>query len=115
MALTKRQQWQRRSNRVRKAIGGGTVQKPRLVVYRSNTSFYAQIINDEDGKVLVESSSVKEKTGGNIVSAQKVGVEIAEKAKGVKVTEVIFDRNGYKYHGRVKALAEAAREAGLQF
>lgn len=116
MKLTKSQQWQRRARRVRKQIGKGTATKPRLTVFRSNTSIYAQIIDDTAGKVIASASSVKEKKGGSsIKAAQKIGAEIAKKAQEKKVSTVVFDRSGYTFHGRVKALADAAREAGLQF
>lgn len=113
--LKKHQQQIKRGNRVRKQIGDGTADKPRLVVFRSNAAITAQIINDTEGKVLASAHSLKEKKAGNIDSAKKVGSEIAKKAKETKVTRVIFDRNGYAFHGRVKALAESAREGGLQF
>ena len=97
----------------------GTAEKPRLNVYRSLSNIYAQIINDVTGETLVSASTVekdiKENYGGNIEAAKAVGAAIAKKAleKGIKV--VVFDRGGYLYHGRVAALATAAREAGLEF
>lgn len=103
--------------RVRKRVSG-TPERPRLSVFRSNTGMYAQIINDEAGLTLVSASSLKVKkaTGiPKIEQAKLVGQAIAEKAKAAGITAVVFDRNGYLYHGRVKALAEAAREAGLNF
>jgi len=103
--------------RVRKRVTG-TPERPRLSVFRSNTGMYAQIINDEAGLTLVSASSLKDKkaTGiPKIEQAKLVGQAIAEKAKAAGITAVVFDRNGYLYHGRVKALAEAAREAGLNF
>jgi large subunit ribosomal protein L18 len=99
----------------------GTQERPRLCVYRSIGHIYAQIINDREGKTLVSASSVDGeskkglKGGGNIAAAKVIGKTIAERAKAVGVSKVVFDRGGYKYHGRVKALADAAREAGLQF
>ena len=99
----------------------GTAERPRLCVYRSLGHIYAQIIDDRSGRTLVSASSVDKeskknlKGGGNIASAKAVGKFIAERAKGAGVVKVVFDRGGYKYHGRVKALADAAREAGLQF
>jgi len=99
--------------RVRKQIFG-TSEIPRLNVYRSNKNIYAQIIDDEKGITLAESSSMKEK-GNNIEVASKVGKAIAMEAKKKKISKVVFDRAGYLYHGRVKALAEAARENGLEF
>ncbi len=103
--------------RVRKTVQGTTV-RPRLSVYRSNTGMYAQIIDDEEGRTLVSASSLKDKkaTGiPKIEQAKLVGKAIAEKAKAAGIETVVFDRNGYLYHGRVKALAEAAREGGLNF
>ncbi len=115
MKPSKYQQWQRRGARIRKKIGEGTAQKPRLVVFRSNTALYAQVINDVDGVTLVSSHSLKEKNAGNLDAAKKVGAEIAQKAKAAKITTVVFDRNGYTYHGKVEAFVEAAREGGLTF
>ena len=103
--------------RVRKKVQGTTA-RPRLSVFRSNTGIYAQIIDDEAGRTLVSASSLKDKkaTGiAKIEQAKIVGAAIAEKAKAAGIEQVVFDRNGYLYHGRVKALAEAAREAGLNF
>jgi large subunit ribosomal protein L18 len=104
-----------RKGRVRSRISG-TEQRPRLSVFRSNTQIYAQVIDDISGKTIAATSSVAIKSKGKKAEqASLVGKDIADKtiAKGVK--SVVFDRAGYKYHGRVKALAEAAREAGLQF
>ncbi len=89
-------------------------QRPRLVVFRSGKAIYAQIIDDIQNKVLCGTSSLKSKKSG-IEAAAEVGKALAEMAKKAKVTEVAFDRNGYQYHGQVKALAEAAREGGLKF
>ena len=103
--------------RVRKNVSG-TPERPRLSVYRSNTGMYAQIINDEDGRTLVSASSLKDKKANGIPKieqAKLVGQAIAEKAKAAGIEMVVFDRSGYLYHGRVKALADAAREAGLNF
>ncbi len=104
-----------RHERVRKNISG-TASLPRLNVFRSNTSIYVQVIDDEAGKTLVSSSSreLKLKNGGNIEAAKLVGKDIAEKCKKAKINKVVFDRGGYLYHGRVSALADAAREAGLE-
>ena len=106
----------RRHARVRAKISG-TSEAPRLCVYRSNKNIEAQIIDDVKGATLVASSSMslKLENGSNIEAAAKVGKDIAEKALAKKITKVVFDRSGYIYHGRVKALAEAAREAGLDF
>ena len=105
-----------RHKRVRKNISG-TSEMPRLNVFRSNTQIYAQIINDETGTTLASSSSVqlKIKNGGNIEGAKLVGAYIAKKAKEANISKVVFDRGGYQYHGRVEALADAARENGLEF
>ena len=106
----------RRHARVRAKISG-TAETPRLCLYRSNKNIEAQIIDDVKGCTLVSSSSLslKLENGSNIEAAAKVGKDIAEKAFAKKIEKVVFDRSGYVYHGRVKALAEAAREAGLKF
>ena len=106
----------RRHARVRNKING-TSECPRLNVFRSNSNIFAQIIDDEKQITLVSSSSVELKlnNGGNIEGAKLVGKDIAEKAKKKNITKVVFDRGGYLYHGRVEALAEAARENGLEF
>jgi large subunit ribosomal protein L18 len=99
----------------------GTPERPRLSVYRSLDHIYAQVIDDRTGRTIASGSSLDKETkknlkgGGNIASAKAVGKIIAERAKAAGVAKVVFDRGGYKYHGRVKALADAAREAGLQF
>lgn len=93
----------------------GTANRPRLVVFRSNKNIYAHLIDDEAGKTLSTISDVKDKKAANIESAKKIGTEVAKKAKELKIETCVFDRNGYKYHGKVKALAEAAREGGLKF
>ena len=106
--------------RVRQRVEG-TPARPRLCVYRSLGHIYAQVIDDLSGKTMVSASSVDGETkkslkgGGNISAAKVIGKTIAERAKAAGVSKVVFDRGGYKYHGRVKALADAAREAGLQF
>lgn len=106
----------RRHARVRTKLSG-TPECPRLNVFRSNANIHAQIIDDVNGKTLcaVSSVSMKLENGGNIEAAKKVGAEIAKLAQAAKIEKVVFDRGGYVYHGRVKALAEAAREAGLKF
>jgi len=111
---------QRRKRRVRKHVEG-TATQPRLATFRSLRHIYAQIIDDQAGVTLVASSTRSDKLadvpawGGNIDAAKKVGQALADKALSLGITKVSFDRNGYKYHGRIKALAEAAREAGLKF
>ena len=106
----------RRKIGIRKRIVG-TSEKPRLSVFRSAKHTYAQIIDDLAGKTLVSTNSViaKMNNGGNIEAAKAIGAEIAGKAKSAGIETVQFDRNGFRYHGRVKALADAAREAGLKF
>ncbi len=106
----------RRHLRVRKNVSG-TKEIPRLNVFRSNSGIYAQVIDDVTGKTLASSSNLelKIKNGGNIEAAKAVGKDIAEKCKKLKIKKVVFDRGGYQYHGRVSALADAAREAGLEF
>jgi len=105
--------------RIRKKMQGSE-QRPRLNVYRSLNHIYVQVIDDLNGKTLVSASTAEGKkedrrTGGNVAAAKVVGKTIAERAKAKGVTKVVFDRGGYIYHGRVKALADAAREAGLKF
>jgi large subunit ribosomal protein L18 len=118
--LSKNQHRKRVHDRVRMRVTG-TSERPRLCVYRSVGHIYAQVIDDRTGHTLASASSVDKETkkglkgGGNIASAKTVGKTIAERAKAAGVGKVVFDRGGYKYHGRVKALADAAREAGLQF
>ena len=102
-----------RHERIRKQIIG-TKDIPRLNVYRSNTNIYAQIIDDENGVTLASASSMKMK-GNNTEIAAKVGEAVAKEAKKAKITKVVFDRGGYLYHGRVAALADAARANGLEF
>jgi len=99
----------------------GTQERPRLCVHRSTKHIRAQVIDDASGRTLVSASSLdkevraKLKGGGNIAASKVVGKEIAERAKSKGIEQVVFDRGGYQYHGRVQALAEAAREAGLKF
>lgn len=119
--LRKKQQKRlRRRKRVRKKMFG-TAERPRLTVSRSLNNIYAQIIDDSSGRTLVSSSTqekaIKEtlKGSGNKDAAVKVGSDIAAKALGKNIKQVVFDRNGFLYHGRVKSLADAAREGGLEF
>lgn len=103
------------NNKIRKASKVKTEStRPRLLVFRSNKSIYAQVIN-ADGKVVASASSIKSKDQNKIQAAKAVGSEIAKLSIKSKISQVAFDRNGYKYHGRVAALAEAARAAGLKF
>lgn len=111
---------QRIHRRLRRTLQG-TTERPRLCVFRSLNHIYAQVINDRDGRTLAQASSIdkdtksKLKGGGNVAAAKVVGKAIAERAIAAGITQVVFDRGGYKYHGRVSALAGAAREAGLKF
>ena len=105
--------------RIRKKMQG-TAERPRLNVYRSLNHIYVQVIDDLHGQTLVSASTAEGKkedrrTGGNVAAAKAIGKTIAERAKAKGVSQVVFDRGGYIYHGRVKALADAAREAGLKF
>lgn len=95
----------------------GTAARPRVSVFRSNRQIYAQLVDDEAHKTLAEANSLKMglTDGGNIEGAKKVGAELAKKAKELKIENVVFDRSGYIYHGRIEALAEALREGGLKF
>jgi large subunit ribosomal protein L18 len=99
----------------------GTPERPRLCVFRSIGHIYAQVIDDRAGRTLVSASSLDAevrkqlKGGGNLAAAKVIGKTVAERARAAKIEQVVFDRGGYKYHGRVKALADAAREAGLKF
>jgi large subunit ribosomal protein L18 len=117
--ITKTQKNQKRvriHDRIRKKMQG-TSERPRLSVYRSTAHIYAQIVDDLKGETLVAASTVevKSKTGGNLASAKEIGKQVAEKAKAKGISKVVFDRGGYLYHGRIRALADAAREAGLKF
>ena len=107
---------QRVHDRIRKKLQG-TADRPRLNVYRSLNHIYVQVIDDLSGKTLVSASTAEAegKTGGNVAAAKEIGKAIAERAKAKGISKVVFDRGGYIYHGRVKALADAAREGGLQF
>ena len=107
-----------RHKRIRNTVSG-TEERPRLSVFRSNANISAQIIDDTKGITLASASTLESalniKNGGNVEAAKIIGAEIAKRAKKVNVNKVVFDRSGYLYHGRVKALAEAARENGLEF
>ena len=112
----KREARLRRHTRVRKSVSG-TTEVPRLNVFRSNKGIYAQVIDDVTKTTLASSSNLELKiaNGGNIEAAKAVGKDVAEKCKKAKINKVVFDRGGFLYHGRVAALADAAREAGLEF
>jgi large subunit ribosomal protein L18 len=110
-------------SRIRKTLAG-TTERPRLNIYRSVNHIYAQVIDDAKGVTIVSATSVekgkgakgdKRPTGGNVASAKDVGKLIAQRAQDKGIKQVVFDRGGYLYHGRIKALADAAREAGLEF
>jgi large subunit ribosomal protein L18 len=100
--------------RIRKSVNG-TAERPRMSVFRSNKQIYVQVINDLTGKTLASASSLGLEAMPKIQQAQKVGELISQKAQAAGVTTVVFDRNGYLYHGRVKELADAARKGGLKF
>jgi large subunit ribosomal protein L18 len=105
----------RRHARVRKQIAGSP-ERPRLAVYRSNRHIYAQLIDDSQGRTLASAGSLRGPSGEDKTdTARKVGAELAAKAKAAGIGTVVFDRGGFRYHGRVKALADAAREGGLDF
>jgi len=106
----------RRKIRVRKKVAG-TPERPRLVVFRSNRHMYAQVIDDETGRTVASASTLQDGIDGGVTveTAGRVGALVAERAKASGVSRVVFDRGGYQYHGRVKALAEAARDTGLEF
>ena len=115
---------QRQRNTIRQRVHArirqkmqGTAERPRLNVYRSLNHIYAQVIDDATGTTIASASTraAKLKTGGNVSAAKEVGKQVAERAKEKGIVKVVFDRGGYLYHGRIKALADAAREAGLEF
>jgi len=119
--VEKAKRLERRQRSIRKSLFGSP-ERPRLAVYRSSKHIYAQVIDDMAGKTLAAASSAAAdvrgaelKNGGNVAAAKKVGLAIAQRAKAAGVTAVAFDRAGRRYHGRVKALADAAREGGLKF
>ena len=105
---------QKRHRRVRKKVMG-TSERPRLAVYRSNRRVYAQLIDDVAGRTLVAAASPAPNGDKPVAVAKKVGAEIATKAKASGISSVVFDRGGFKYHGRIQAVAEGAREGGLEF
>jgi large subunit ribosomal protein L18 len=119
--MAKEQSADRRKARVRRTLRARAYGKPRLSVFRSSKQIYAQVIDDEKGVTVASASSLEKdnrgalKSGANIEAAKTIGKLIAERAVAAGVTEVVFDRGAYMYHGRVKALADGAREGGLQF
>lgn len=117
MALTKENRRLRIKRRIRKVVSG-TAERPRLAVFRSNKQIYAQLIDDVNGKTIAAAASFKDAAAqslNGIEQAAFVGKKIAEKASAAGIKKVVFDRGGYLYHGRVKSLADAAREGGLEF
>jgi large subunit ribosomal protein L18 len=120
VALSKDQTRKRRHLRIRKKLQG-TGDKPRLSVYKSLNNIYAQLVDDIAGKTILSASTLEKeirssvKHGGNLDAAKKVGESLAQKALSKQITSVVFDRGGYRYHGCIKALADAAREQGLKF
>jgi len=117
MGLTKEEKRARIKRRIRKVVNG-TAERPRMAIFRSNKQIYAQLIDDVNGVTLTAASSAKNKKAQGVAKidqAKLVGSDIADKAKAAGINNVVFDRGGYLYHGRVKALADAAREAGLKF
>jgi large subunit ribosomal protein L18 len=112
---TKRNEIRQRIHARIRAKLAGTTERPRLNVYRSLNHIYAQVIDDQQGVTLVSASTIKMKSGGNVAAAREIGKAVAEAAVAKGVKRVVFDRGGYLYHGRIKALADAAREAGLEF
>ena len=118
---TLKNQFERRRSRVRRSLKKVSGTRPRLSVHRSGQNIYAQVIDDTAGKTLAAASTLEKdvrgkiKSGANITAAAEVGKLIAERAKQAGVSTVVFDRGGYMFHGRIKALADAAREGGLQF
>ena len=121
MAINRTKQRMLRKARIRKKLMRTGGHRPRLSVFRSGKHIYAQIVDDQQHKTLVSASTIskdlkgKVKKGSNVAAAKEVGSWVAKKAKEMKITAVSFDRNGYLFHGRVKALADAAREQGLKF
>lgn len=116
---SKNESRQRVHQRIRKKMAG-TAERPRLNVYRSLNHIYAQLIDDMQGRTLISASSAEggkaqRRNGGNVAAAKDVGKQLAQRAKEKGIDKVVFDRGGYLYHGRIKALADAAREAGLKF
>lgn len=112
--ITKETRRQKRKLKIRSKIHG-TESRPRLTVYRTNMHIYAQLVDDKTAKTLINASDLKIKKGTKSEKAKEVGKNLSELAKSKKISQVVFDRSGYKFHGRIKELAEGAREAGLIF
>jgi len=116
MATTNRKQYRRNRIKMRiRKIVTGSAERPRMTVFRSNKQIYVQLIDDQAGHTILSAASTADDKVAKLEQAKKVGTSIAEKAKEAGIENVVFDRNGYLYHGRIKALAEAAREGGLKF
>jgi len=115
--IAKKQIRERIHKRIRRKLEG-TTERPRLAIYRSVAHIYVQVIDDTQGRTLVSASTVEKegkRGGGNVAAAKDIGKLVAQRAKEKGISKVVFDRGGYQYHGRVKALADAARQAGLEF
>ena len=116
MAMNNRKQYRRNRIKMRiRKIVNGSAERPRMTVFRSNKQIYVQLIDDQAGHTILSASSKDDEKVTKLEQAKKVGKSVAEKAKEAGIENVVFDRNGYLYHGRIKALAEAAREGGLKF
>ena len=116
MAIKNRKQYRRNRIKMRiRKIVSGSVERPRMTIFRSNKQIYVQLIDDKAGHTILSASSKDDDKAPKLEQAKKVGASVAEKAKEAGIENVVFDRNGYLYHGRIKALAEAAREGGLKF
>ena len=116
MAIKNRKQYRRNRIKMRiRKIVSGSAERPRMTIFRSNKQIYVQLVDDQAGHTILSASSKDDEKSTKLEQAKKVGKSVAEKAKEAGIDNVVFDRNGYLYHGRVKALAEAAREGGLKF
>ncbi len=116
MAIKNRKQYRRNRIKMRiRKIVNGSAERPRMTIFRSNKQIYVQLIDDQAGHTVLSVSSKDDDKAPKLEQAKKVGTSVAEKAKEAGIENVVFDRNGYLYHGRIKALAEAAREGGLKF
>ena len=116
MAIKNRKQYRRNRIKMRiRKIVSGSAERPRMTIFRSNKQIYVQLVDDQAGHTILSDSSKDDEKSTKLEQAKKVGKGVAKKAKEAGIDNVVFDRNGYLYHGRVKALAEAAREGGLKF
>lgn len=114
MAYVKKESRVKRKFRIRKKVFG-TAERPRMSIFKSNKHLYVQVIDDTNQKTIAQASTQKEKKGANIEAAKWLGQTIAERVKATSVAEVVFDRNGFQYHGVVRQIADSAREGGLKF